>query len=350
MKFFLTGATDEIVGHHLCKKLVSAGEDVTAITPSDALSSASLSNSRFKYLDVNPLEHEAIASVMAGHEVVVNILSDSKVLTPQNSQSILQGTRAALNAASRVGVRRFIHISSISVYGEPPQDKIYTEDTPRYAAMALYPCALQGAELLVTSPQLDMEVVVLQPGIVYGPGEGYWADEMLAKLNGGMFPLLDGGQGLCNLVHVEDLVDAIYKAATVPGIKRDSFIITNDQPIRWLDFFRHYQEILGKRCLVKLPADMMKRSNIYSDYGLLREYRLLNKLLKLLMKVRQFPNVRRSLHSIDNNEVKYFTAQPHFSNRKSAEVLGFVPQVDIAAGMQSIKDWLAEHQLKSLSA
>ena len=109
MKFFLTGATDEIVGHHLCKKLVSAGEDVTAITPSDALSSASLSNSRFKYLDVNPLEHEAIASVMAGHEVVVNILSDSKVLTPQNSQSILQGTRAALNAASRAASGQNIH-------------------------------------------------------------------------------------------------------------------------------------------------------------------------------------------------------------------------------------------------
>ena len=155
--------------------------------------------------------------------------------------------------------------STTSVYGDPPEDITYTEESPRGRSSSLYCQAKQEAESFVlTTLTQDTEVVVLQPSIIYGPGGGYWTQGMLGLLSQNkMFPLIDEGRGFANLVHVYDVVDAILKSTAVSGINRQCFILSSDEKVTWARFLGAYEKILNKKCLVSVPSKLMKDRHRY---------------------------------------------------------------------------------------
>ena len=92
----------------------------------------------------------------------------------------IQGTRDLLAAAREAGVRRFVHISSIGVHSisRPPRDRRITEESPLEANpgfLTHYVRSKIGSEeaALAAIAEGGMEVVVVRPGILYGPG-GNW--------------------------------------------------------------------------------------------------------------------------------------------------------------------------------
>ena len=278
---------------------------------------------------------------MVGHDVVVHLAYGSIGTPEQQYQITVEGTKSVLKAATDARVKRFIHISTISVYGEPPKNTTYTEDTPRYASLGLYPSLKQEAESAVLNlPCKDTEVVALQPGIVYGPGGGYWTEGILKIFQEKLFPLVNRGQGLCNLIHVYDVVDAIILAATVPGIDGECFIVTNDKPVTWAAFLGSYEKILTKKCLISIPTSMMKQYNVWRKAsGKVQEYRFYTRVLRKLFKVLQFPYINAPIQFIDNEKIDFFAAQPYFSNQKAKELLGFKPKIELEEGMRTVKEW-----------
>ena len=280
---------------------------------------------------------------------VVVYLPDYKndIILDEQRQSAVEGTKSVLQAAIEAKVKRFIHISSISVYGEPPKNKTYTEETPRYASLGLYPSLEQEAELAVlNTPRENTEVVVLQPGIVYGAGESYWTERLLTIFKEKLFPLVNEGQGLCNPIHVNDVVDAIILAATVSGIDGECFIVTNDKPLTWGSFLGFYEKILGKKCLISIPTSMMKQYNVWKKAsGKVPEYRFYTRVLRKIFKVFQFPYIKKPIQFIDNERIDFFAARPYFSNQKAKELLGFKPKIEIEEGMARVKEWFEKSQV-----
>ena len=341
MKVFITGATG-FIGSHLTKTLVRQGEDITVlldrISPPDLLA---LVWENMKKVEISLFDTSQITEAMVGHDIVVHLACGKDGTSEEQRQVAVEGTKSLLKAAIEAKVKRFIHISTISVYGEPPKNKTYTEDTPRYASLGLHPSLEQEAELAVLNlPRKDTEFVVLQPGIVYGPGGGDWTEGVLKIFNERFFPLVNRGQGLCNLIHVYDLVDAIILAATVPGIDGECFIVTNDKPVTWAAFLGSYEKILAKKCLLSIPTAMMKQYNVWRRAsGKVQEYRFYTKVLRKLLKVFQFPYIKAPIQFIDNEKIDFFAAQPYFSNQKAKELLGFKPKIELEEGMRTVKEW-----------
>ena len=299
-----------------------------------------------KTVRVDLLDSCKLAQEMVSHDIdiVVHLAYESSGTSEQKYQITVEGTKSVLLAAIKAKVKRFIHISSISVYGEPPKNKTYTEDTPRYASLGLYPSLKQEAELAVLNlPCKGTEVVVLQPGIVYGSGGSYWTEGLLKIFKEKFFPLVNGGQGLCNLIHVEDVVDAIILAATVPSIDGECFIVTNDTPVTWATFMGSYEKILAKKCLISIPTLIMKQYNVWKRAsGKVQEYRFYTRILRKLFKVFQFPYIYKPIHFIDNERIDFFAAQPYFSNQKAKKLLGFKPKIELEEGMGKVKEWIEE--------
>ena len=343
MKFFITGATG-FIGSHLTKTLLERGEAVTVLlNKSAALEEfAQQSPEKFASVKVDLLDPEAMAEVLAGQDVVIHLAYGSRGTPEEQRRITIEGTQSVLRAATKANVKRFIYMSSASVYGEPPKDRTYTENDPRYASLELYPSLKQEAELAALKvPSSSIEVVVLQPSIIYGPGKGYWTEGILKALKKGSFPLVNGGSGLCNLIHLYDVVEAIILAASVPDIQGECFILANDEPFTWKIFLESYEAMLGKKCLINLPTWIMKKYNVWYKYQRkIPEYKLYAKVLKVLVNLFQSQSIRKPVRFPANERIDFFAAKPKFSNQKAKDRLGFTPKMTFEAGMQTIKQWV----------
>ena len=193
---------------------------------------------------------------MKGCEAVVHL-----AVAPGNSPAELVDanlalTTALLEAAILTNVRRFVHISSISVYGEPPPDGPIDESSPRLASLQAYAAMKQACERLVLTAADQLEVVVLQPAIVYGPGGGWWTAGLLEAMASQVWPLVEQGRGHCHPVHVSDVARAIRLALASPTAPGRCLLITGPT-VSWRRFLRYYEKLLGRPALLAMPRSWL---------------------------------------------------------------------------------------------
>lgn len=137
------------------------------------------------------------------------------------------GTENVLQAACEAGVRRVVFTSSVAVYGEAAPEGA-PEDTP------LRPSGPYGeskAQAEVTClrymRERGIEVTLLRPCFVYGPGDRYFLPTAVSILRGGWFPVVDGGALPLDVVHVDDVARAHLLAATVPQAAGRAYNVTD---------------------------------------------------------------------------------------------------------------------------
>lgn len=242
MRVLVTGGHG-FIGAAACARIAPAHEVIAA--------------SRRDGVDVT--RAETLGPALAGVEAVVHAAVDGRA-------SILQGTANLLAAARAAGVRRFVHLSSVAVYGAA--EGAVRETTPRAPADAGYGLWKAEAEALVEAER-GMEVVILRPALVYGPGDPLWIGKMARRLrNGSLGPMGAAGEGLADLVHVQDVAQAIAQAlAGQPG----TYNLGGPEPVTWNTYLARLAAALGVtprplspgtlawRARVALPAKALAR-------------------------------------------------------------------------------------------
>lgn len=241
---FMTGATG-FIGTRLVSALLEAGAKVTALLRS---------------------RHGARALETMGVHVLTGVLDDRAFM-----ETALQGQKALFHlaydvrapastnlaafdtlrtAAETAGVDRIIHTSSIVVYDGWPQQDL-TENSPlAHADGASYQQAKLKMEQALM--QGNCAAAILQPTLVYGPGSTLWTDQLTDWLAAGTV-VLPEPEGLCNAVFVDDLVQALLRAAVVEDLGRERFIISGAAPVPWSDLLSGYAGIIGTGTLRHIP-------------------------------------------------------------------------------------------------
>lgn len=98
-----------------------------------------------------------------------------------------------------------------------------------------------------------LPAAILQPSIVWGPGSSLWTDGFArALLAGGV--VIPEPEGLCNGVFVDDVVQASMRAALVPGLGRERFVISGPEPFPWSALVDGYARILGTKGATRIPS------------------------------------------------------------------------------------------------
>ncbi len=128
----------------------------------------------------------------------------------------VQGTRYLAAAAHNAQVERFVHISTVAVYGIAVDGPIY-ESYPQPSIPDYYygqTKALGEKWLRSYSSQSGLPVVVVRPAMVYGPGAKFWSQQLYQLCARSMMPLLDAGRGNAHPVYIDDVVDLLVTCAT----------------------------------------------------------------------------------------------------------------------------------------
>ena len=231
----------------------------------------------------------------------------------------VEGARSVAAAAREAGTQRFIHLSSVMVYGFkfPPY---ITEDGPKRGENNPY-CQTkiesEPAVMAFHEPG-KMEVIIVRPGDVYGPGSVPWVLRPLEMMKTGQFILVDGGRGTINHVYIDNLLDGIFLT-----LEKDAtgtpFVFTDGCDTSWAEYFGYLARMAGKPKMRAVSA------------------RVLRPLMGVSNRIAGLFG-RQGLG--DPSAVGFLTRPYPYSIEKARKVLGYRPKVTLKEGMQRTEAWL----------
>lgn len=190
--------------------------------------------------DVLPAEVAWLEMDLSGGDVwippnvqaVVHLAGEKRDPSRMRSVNVV-GTRTLVEAAIRAGVKRFVHVSSVGVYGASSLGGMVTEATPRHPNN-LYEQTKDAAEEVVRSlcTSSGLEFVILQPSNIVGyvPGRVYSLLSMLRAIQAGWFTRVGGGASWVNYVPVEDVANAVLAGLDVLPCGH-SYIVNTPVPL-----------------------------------------------------------------------------------------------------------------------
>nr|WP_298094116.1 NAD(P)-dependent oxidoreductase [uncultured Shinella sp.] len=147
----------------------------------------------------------------------------------------VEGTRNALDLADALGARRFVNISSPTVYFEMKDKVGVAETAPLPRPINAYARTKAEAEQLVLArPKLGP--INLRPRGIYGAGEGTLLPRLIAAARRGPLPLLRTGAAAIDLTYVDDVVAAIEAAlSTEAAVEGETFNISGGEMVSVCD-------------------------------------------------------------------------------------------------------------------
>jgi nucleoside-diphosphate-sugar epimerase len=219
MQWAISGGAG-FLGLHLARRLLAEGHDVRAldVVPLD---DAELERN-VEELRGDIRDRTRVRELVAGADVVVHAAAALPIQASRDSiRSVnVTGTENVLREARAAGVKRVVFISSTAVYGVPEKHPI-EEDDP-LVGVGWYGESKIDAEALCRVAAVDTTIV--RPKTFIGP-ERLGVFEILFDWirEGRRIYILGKGQNRYQLLAVEDLVDAIVRAATVSEAARQTF-------------------------------------------------------------------------------------------------------------------------------
>jgi nucleoside-diphosphate-sugar epimerase len=184
------------------------------------------------------LAKEALTKAFAGCDVVVNA-----VLGPYNQ--IVAEPPCIYGAAEAAGVRRLVHISTASVHGQAPEPG--TDETSALRTDQPFPYnnakVLAERKFQALRRRGKVELVMLRPGIVFGPRD-IWIAGIARALSQRTAYLVDGGRGICNTIYIDNLVHAVRLALEAP-VDGEVFLLGDGETVSWAEIHRWVAAALG---------------------------------------------------------------------------------------------------------
>jgi len=218
MKVLVTGGTG-FTGTALVRRLIEAGHNVVALDNKPGLASDAL---RAMGADVHigsVTDKAAVARCMEGVELVFHLAAAFRELNVPESlydEVNVEGSRNVLEAAHRVGVRKFVYCSTCGVHGNvenPPAD----ESAPIAPADYYQRTKYLAEPIALEYNAKGMPTVILRPAAIYGPGDPERFLMIFRRVAKGSFPMFGNGRTTYHPLYVENLVDAFMLCMT-PGV------------------------------------------------------------------------------------------------------------------------------------
>jgi len=326
MRIFMTGGSG-FIGSRVAPLALESGHSVTVVTavnnPAEQARCDALTKAGIKVV-VAPLEDSnAMMRELRGHDVVIHLAAaQHEAQAPESHfhQVNVEGTRRLLELASKAGVRRFVHGSTIGVYGSAASGSL-DEQSP-LAPDNPYGRTKAAAEQVVRRFESQLQWCIVRISETYGPG-----DMRLLKLfrgvKSGRFPIVGSGKNLHQLIYVDDLARGLLAACSAPAADRQTMVLAGSERITTNTMVAAVGAAVsnGKRVfhapLWPFVAAAFVFESTFSPLGL-----------------------KPPLH---RRRLDFFRKSFSFSTAKAEELLGFRAQIDFQDGARRTAAWYQEN-------
>lgn len=259
MKRVLVTGANGFIGQALVKQLMYAGWDV--------IQAIRNSINRAGVISIGNIDAETDwSSALAGCSAVVHLAG--RVHMPQDHASgagaevravNVDGTLKLAQGAATAGVRRFIFLSSVKVNGEGQEEPYRETDMP--TPQDQYAISKWEAEqgLREIEARTGLEVVILRPPLVYGPGvKANFLRLMQAVSKGWPFPF-GAVTNRRSFIFLGNLVDAIQLVLEHPLAAGRTYLLSDGEDVSSAELIRQLAQVMGRRPrLVSVPESLLR--------------------------------------------------------------------------------------------
>jgi 2-alkyl-3-oxoalkanoate reductase len=204
-----------------------------------AKSMARLSNAPMEVRVVNTASMTQLSEALSDCETVVNAISGDVSRIPTETRTVFEATRKA-------GCKLLIHLSSAVVFGRAKSAGLHDDSIPDIHNWMLYARGKAEGEIYLRDAMQDapMRVVVLRPGLIWGPGS-HWVRMVGEQLMHGTVCLSNSGKGIANLVHVDNLVEMILAVNRKPSGPSGFYNVADSGKVTWSDYYEGIAKRIG---------------------------------------------------------------------------------------------------------
>lgn len=232
MEILVTGGTG-FLGQHLAGALLENGHHVRLLGRDFAQVQALVAAGAMPVV-ADLRAREAVSAACAGVEVVYHVgaLSAPWGRRADFYEINVGGTKAVLAGCRQAGVRRLIYVSSPSVVFDGRDQHNLSEDAPyprRFASV--YSLTKKLGEDLVNAAAARMQVVILRPKAIFGPGDRSLLPRLITVARQKRLPQIGDGRNLVDLTYVENVVQALVLALDANKAVGRIYTITNDEHV-----------------------------------------------------------------------------------------------------------------------
>jgi nucleoside-diphosphate-sugar epimerase len=233
----------------------------------------------------------------------------------------VEGTRRLLTAAVEAGVTRAVHVSSLSVLGTKHHHG--TDEAGPYIYGDAY------ADTKIDSEQVALEfaaggrieVVVIRPGFVYGPGDNHFLVPLVERLSRGRFAFVGDGSKELNTVHVDDVVRVALLADETPRAAGQVYNVTDGRNTTIREFVTQIAELLG----VPPPTRHVSAT--------------VAKAAAAIMESVARAAGTKSPPPLNRSRLRFLYYNQRYSIEKARKELGYEPQISYREGLPPALDW-----------
>jgi nucleoside-diphosphate-sugar epimerase len=315
MRVFITGASG-FIGRALCERYAADGHEVRGCDL--------VADQARQVVAGDVAKPGAWQDWAAGSELVIHTAAAVTLRLERRDdmwRSNVLGTANAIDAAQRAGARRFVHFSSVTVFGLEFPDGV-DERYPVRNTSIPYPDSKIASEQVVLQAHLDDRVpcTVVRPGDVYGPRSRAWATVPAQLMRQRRFMLPGWGRGIHSPVYIDNLVDGVVLAGMATDAAGQVFTLSDGIGVPYREFFAPYAELIGRR-LVLVPTPVA---------------------LGAAAVVQRIARLQSGDNEVNPASTRYLLRRGTYSIEKAKKVLGWEPKVGVEVGLERTVGWLRE--------
>ena len=322
MPVLVTGATG-FLGSHVVDLLLKRGESVRALVrpgeAADRLARAGVEIRRGDLWDPASLE-----AAVRGVDRVLHCAARTGVWGPRSEfeRTNVRGVQTLMELALASGVRRFVHVSSIAVFGADIRG-VADETTPTRMEPDPYSWSKLMGERVVEQAicERHLPATIVRPGWIYGPRDVGSFARFAAKIQQGSMVLIGSADNHLPLVYVRDVAQGILLSSEAVQAVGRTYVLVSDEPVTQREYLNAIAVELG----VRPPARHIP-------------YRLALALGAVAEGLGHLDR-RQAPPPLTRYGVQLLGGENRFVISRARNELGFVPAVSLAEGVRRSVAW-----------
>jgi dihydroflavonol-4-reductase len=257
MKVFITGGTG-FIGRQLVRRMAETQHEIYCLARRTS-NTAEMEKLGAKIVFGDVQDRESLIQGMRGCDWLFNLANLYSFWEPDRTayrKVNVIGTQNVMECAQQAGISKIVHVSSVAVYGKPLDSPFSEKSAAGPERFSEYARTKYEGDLIAWKmfKEKKLPLVVIFPAVVLGSGDISLAGQSIGRLINGRLPARSFNRKTVTYVHVNDVAEAILKAAEKPDNIGEKYIL-GDCRMSFDEFYNLISKLSGVRKPLMIVPD-----------------------------------------------------------------------------------------------